>query len=210
MAGQYLKELFLRYPRHIARQSYSINRIDAHMLVHHFQRFFQQRPLLAQCTVGAALFVAGDLIAQVVIERCLDADGIDIRRPIAFGLYGFCISVPLTATWYRFLDMRLKYTTALQRTAKQVFLDQAFFAPPGIAIYFTCTNLLLGHPGMIKEKLSNEYFDALWTNYAIWPWIQMLNFYFVPLNYRTVVVNTAALGWNTYMSWLNNRRKKMD
>jgi protein Mpv17 len=185
---------------------------------------FETRPLLSQCITGATLFMAGDIIAQVAVERSdsmsIQDKGIDSKRPIAFGLYGFFISVPITASWYRFLEYRVKgkgimnalgKTISFRRTLVQVFLDQAFFAPIGLVVYFTCTNILLGNSiEDIKYKLSHEYFQALKVNYATWPWIQMLNFHFVPLQFRTVVVNTAALGWNTYMSWLNNYRSRSD
>jgi hypothetical protein len=32
--------------------------------------------------------------------------------------------------------------------------------------------------------------------------VQLVNFHFVPLAYRAAVVNTLAIGWNSYMSWL--------
>jgi hypothetical protein len=49
--------------------------------------------------------------------------------------------------------------------------------------------------------------SALLNNWKIWPFIQLLNFkvrmchsepnvQFVPLNYRLLLVNTIALGWN--------------
>lgn len=138
---------------------------------------------------------------------------INLWRPVAFGVYGFFISVPLVASWYKVLDkfVRKNNVKTFSDTLSQVALDQVLFAPLGIAVYFACTNILLGKSiEVIKDKLSDEYFSALKANYVTWPWIQLANFHFVPLVYRTVVVNTAALGWNSYMSWLNHRRHETD
>ncbi len=39
-------------------------------------------------------------------------------------------------------------------------------------------------------------YDTLIANWAIWPMVQLVNFRFVPLNYRLLFVNTLAIGWN--------------
>uniref|UniRef100_A0A8C8AW67 Mitochondrial inner membrane protein Mpv17 n=1 Tax=Otus sunia TaxID=257818 RepID=A0A8C8AW67_9STRI len=53
--------------------------------------------------------------------------------------------------------------------------------------------------------LSQDYTDALLTNYCIWPPVQIANFYFVPLQHRLAVVQCVAIVWNCYLSWKANR-----
>jgi len=43
------------------------------------------------------------------------------------------------------------------------------------------------------------------ANYKIWPAFQFINFNFVPPNYRSLGTNIVSLGWNTYLSVLNQR-----
>lgn len=45
---------------------------------------------------------------------------------------------------------------------------------------------MLNHNGLeqIKENVKNNYVDIMIANYKIWPAVQMVNFYLVPLNYR--------------------------
>ena len=50
-----------------------------------------------------------------------------------------------------------------------------------------------------------NYADILVNNYKFWPIIQLFNFYVVPLQHRLMVVNLAALCWNTYLSWRTNQ-----
>ncbi len=36
----------------------------------------------------------------------------------------------------------------------------------------------------MKDNVRNNYVDIMIANYKIWPAVQMVNFYLVPLNYR--------------------------
>ena len=54
-----------------------------------------------------------------------------------------------------------------------------------------------------KEKLQKSYISGLKANYLVWPLVQAINFKFVPLDLRVLVVNFVSLGWNCFLSYLN-------
>jgi len=56
-----------------------------------------------------------------------------------------------------------------------------------------------------KEKLKSTYTMALTKNWMVWPWVQLTNFKFTPLEHRVLVVNVVSLGWNCYLSYLNSQ-----
>lgn len=56
-----------------------------------------------------------------------------------------------------------------------------------------------------KEKLEKSYWTALTSNWMVWPFIQVVNFKFVPLHHRVLLVNVISLGWNCYLSWINSQ-----
>ena len=58
-----------------------------------------------------------------------------------------------------------------------------------------------------KEKLDSTYFEALKKNWMLWPAVQAVNFKFVPLEHRVLVVNIVSLG-KTSRCW--NRNGKAD
>ena len=56
-----------------------------------------------------------------------------------------------------------------------------------------------------KEKLNSTYFEALKKNWMVWPAVQAINFKFVPLEHRVLVVNIVSLG-ESHKSWHCNGR----
>jgi protein Mpv17 len=57
----------------------------------------------------------------------------------------------------------------------------------------------------IRERLGKTYVTGIKSNLMVWPWVQIANFSVVPLEHRVLVVNVVALGWNCYLSYLNNK-----
>lgn len=90
---------------------------------------------------------------------------------------------------------------------KKVALDQLLFAPPFMASILSLLRLLDGDkPAVIVESLKKNYFKLLTTNWQVWPFIQMANFYFVPLNYQVILVNSASVAWNTYVAYVAEQK----
>jgi hypothetical protein len=44
------------------------------------------------------------------------------------------------------------------------------------------------------EKLRKGYLTAYKANLLLWPWVQAVNFTFVPLEHRVLVVNIVSVG----------------
>ena len=56
-----------------------------------------------------------------------------------------------------------------------------------------------------RAKLKSTYVEALKKNWMVWPGVQAINFKFVPLDHRVLVVNVVSLGWNCYLSYVNSK-----
>ncbi|XP_011496434.1 PREDICTED: protein Mpv17 [Ceratosolen solmsi marchali] len=169
-----------------------------------YTKLLAKYPLGMQALQAGALLGLGDQIAQNYIEK-RSAKNLDLIRTAQFAGIGFFIAGPATRTWYGILD---KYfgSKGVIVVLKKVACDQLLFAPVFIAILLSTIALMQGHNlKSTKLKLKNEYTDILINNYKLWPIVQLLNFYFVPLHYQVLVVQAIAILWNTYISYRTNR-----
>lgn len=112
--------------------------------------------------------------------------------------------------WYGFLNNFYKTGSKTIITLKKVATDQLVFAPIFLGSLLTVIGTLQGNsPGKVVSKLQKEYPDILASNYKVWPLVQLVNFYLMPLNYQVLFVQIVAIFWNTYVSWKTNLEPKL-
>lgn len=51
-----------------------------------------------------------------------------------------------------------------------------------------------------------NYMNALIADCKVWPIAQLFNFYFVPLQYRVGFSGVVSIGWNCYLSCLQENK----
>lgn len=57
-----------------------------------------------------------------------------------------------------------------------------------------------------SEKLKKAYIPGMTNNFLLWPWVQAVNFKYVPLEHRVFVVNVVALGEFPFPARFSSRR----
>ncbi|KAI9346078.1 hypothetical protein DFJ73DRAFT_838237 [Zopfochytrium polystomum] len=168
-----------------------------------YDRLLNRFPTLTQAGTCGLLFIAGDVMAQQLVER----RGLrrhDAVRTAQLAAYGGLVAGPAIGLWYPFLQRAVTLKSPFQALLARVAADQLIFAPTFIACFFSFNALVAGEGvAGIKNRLSQGYVPALLNNWIVWPPVQLANFHLVPVLYRSLVVNTTATGWNTYLSYMN-------
>lgn len=100
---------------------------------------------------------------------------------------------PAATLWFGFLQRRVVIPKRPNlEIFSKVMLDQCVFASTNLFVFLNSMALMEGSDP--KKKLESTYFSALSRNWMLWPPVQAINFKYVPLDYRVLVVNVVALG----------------
>ncbi|EEH18599.2 hypothetical protein PABG_07659 [Paracoccidioides brasiliensis Pb03] len=173
-------------------------------MLHWYQVQLARRPLLTQSVGSAILFGAGDVLAQQLVDRA-DTEHHDYVRTARMVLYGGAIFGPGASTWYKFMDRHIILSSPKITLAARIAGDQLLFTPTHMFAFLSSMSIMEGKDP--REKLRTSYWAAYKANLMIWPWVQAVNFTFVPLQHRVLVVNLVSLGWNCILSVINSKKQ---
>lgn len=107
--------------------------------------------------------------------------------------------------WFRFLQHKVVLRNKNLEMVARVAVDQTLFAPTSLFVFLSSMSVMEG--SSLPEKLETSYTTALTRNWMVWPFVQLVNFRFVPLEHRIILVNVVLLGWNSYLSYINSIQK---
>ena len=99
---------------------------------------------------------------------------------------------PAATTWFGFLQRRINLQSQNLTILARVLTDQTVFASTNLFCFLSSMAIMEGSDP--KKKLEGTYWEALKKNWMVWPAVQAINFKFVPLEHRVMVVNVVALG----------------
>lgn len=103
---------------------------------------------------------------------------------------------PAATKWFGFLQRKIRIPSSpnLEIVAR-VAADQTVFASANLFCFLSSMALMEGTDP--QKKLESTYATALTKNWMVWPWVQLANFKFVPLEHRVLVVNVISLGMSS-------------
>lgn len=174
-----------------------------------YRRLLHERPFVTNVMTTCTFMTAGDIISQTIVQRNQD---LDLKQTARFAMAGLIFVGPVVRCCLVAIDKVFGPTSSMIVLGKKLFVDQICIAPIFLACNISVLTILKNHScDQVETELGNNYFTLLKLNYSFWPFVQVLNFYFIPLTYRVLFGSTAALMWNTLFSYrLYNKRRIMD
>ncbi|KAL8676141.1 MAG: hypothetical protein Q9186_007315, partial [Xanthomendoza sp. 1 TL-2023] len=139
------------------------------------------------------LFATGDVMAQQAVEK-VGIEKHNLARTGRMALYGGAVFGPAATTWFKFLQQRINLRTENATIAARVLTDQTVFSTTNLFCFLSSMAIMEGTSP--KDKLDSAYWTALQKNWMLWPFVQAINFKFVPLDHRVLVVNVVSLAYD--------------
>lgn len=84
------------------------------------------------------------------------------------------------------------------------------FGPMDLFLFFTYMGFTSGKSAsQVKEDLKNDFLPAVILEGAMWPFIQIANFRFVPVEYQLLYVNIFCLLDSCFLSWVEQQENAL-
>ncbi|KAL1410459.1 hypothetical protein Q8F55_004470 [Vanrija albida] len=177
----------------------------------------KSHPLRTKMATSASMFLLADSVAQFGIEGRrfgVDADAAeedadaapkwDAVRVTRLVLYGGLVFAPLSHAWLGLVD-RVRLTSKLHTLGARLALDQLIWGPFIVGVFWGSNGVLEGKsPAQVQEKVEHAFVSSYIKSLCVFGPTQVINFAFVPLHHRLAVQQTVGLGWNIWLSYINN------
>lgn len=164
-----------------------------------YRRLLHEHPFVTNVLTSCTFMTTGDLVSQGLLQ---EKDHIDLKQTARFATVGLLFVGPVVRGSLVMIDKLFGPTKTVKILAKKLMVDQLIGAPAFLAGNITVLTLLeRGSFEEVGKELEKSYFSILRLNYSFWPFVQMINFYLIPLTYRVLFGSSAALVWNTIFSY---------
>ncbi|KAF7190801.1 Protein SYM1 [Pseudocercospora fuligena] len=163
----------------------------------------QRSPLLTQWESTLIIYFLGDLSAQTVQTNVFTEGRYEPKRGLIALIIGGIVSIP-SYKWFLWLGRNFNYAQHWKSLAAKIVVSQMCFTPTFNTYFFGMQTILSG--GSFKEAKDRviRTVPVSWKNsWKLWPLVTAFTFTFIrPVN-RNVFAGFIAIGWQTYLSWLN-------
>ncbi|ETI29392.1 hypothetical protein G647_01845 [Cladophialophora carrionii CBS 160.54] len=158
----------------------------------------------------------------------------DWTRVAEFAAFGV-VSAPLASAWQRLLEdgfpsqrqhRRRSMTqesvadkdeteNSTKATARlswgniliKLLLDQTIGQFLINVTFLVCTNgARIESWSALAGEIYGRIFGIIWASWKLWPWVALVNFIWVPVQWRVLVGSLVGFGWNIFLSIWSMRR----
>ncbi|KAI1473329.1 hypothetical protein F4774DRAFT_404876 [Daldinia eschscholtzii] len=165
-----------------------------------YGRAQRKRPWATQIVSALVIYLAADISAQriggkeYVPERTA-------RNLIIGGLS----AVP-NFLWFVWLSRHFNYSSHIISLGVKIVVNQLVFTPIFNSYFFGAQALLAGDSLSETWDRIRRTVPISWVNaWKLWPAVTAFSFTFIPVEYRSVFSGVVAVGWQTYLSYLNRQ-----
>ncbi|CAK1366820.1 uncharacterized protein RHO25_011555 [Cercospora beticola] len=165
-------------------------------------------PLTVQLESSLIIYFLGDLCSQLVQTSYFTTSRYEPIRGLRAMIIGGISSIP-SYKWFMWLGRNFNYDKHWKGLVVKILVSQSIFTPVFNTYFFGMQTLLAGGGWQeVKERVVRTVPTSWLNSCKFWPMITAFTFTFIrPVN-RNVFSGFIAIGWQTYLSWLNRNAEK--
>ncbi|KAK0102058.1 hypothetical protein ONS95_001142 [Cadophora gregata] len=168
-----------------------------------YGRSQRKRPLATQFVSSLVIFSLGDISAQSI-----GGDEYDYKRTLRALVISAGSSIP-NYKWFMFLNSHFNYTSKALSLVTKVTVNQIVFAPSFNTFFFGMQSFLSGDSlPAVWERIKHTVPTSVVNSCKLWPAVTAFSFTFIDPQYRSIFAGVIAIGWQTYLSFLNRKAER--
>ncbi|KAG6003098.1 hypothetical protein E4U21_002401 [Claviceps maximensis] len=170
-----------------------------------YSRSQNKRPYTTQVLGAVVTYLCADLSAQKIGGR--EYDPVRTGRTLLIGLVA---AIP-HYHWFVFLSSHFNYASKFLSVATKVVVNQIFLAPTFNTYFFGAQALLSGESAEATVQRIRDTVPTSWLNsLKVWPATVAISMAFLPFEFRSIFSGVVAVGWQTYLSYLNRQAELLE
>ncbi|CAI6093019.1 unnamed protein product [Clonostachys chloroleuca] len=163
-----------------------------------YGRAQRRRPWVTQFFSVLVIYFISDRCAQTI-----GGDEYDPKRTLRSLIIGGGSAIP-SYLWFVWLSHSFNYSSHILSIATKIVVSQLLFTPTFNTYFFGSQAVLSGcTPSEVLERVYNTVPTSMVNSCKFWPWVTAFTFTFIPIQYRSLFSGVIAIGWQTYLAWLN-------
>ncbi|KAK8079400.1 hypothetical protein PG997_007218 [Apiospora hydei] len=166
-----------------------------------YARAQRRRPWVTQVATMLVIYLCADISAQQISGK----DEHEYARTARSLAIGGVAAIP-GHMWFVFLSQHFNYPSKVLSIAVKVAINQAVFTPVFNTYFFGSQALLSGDTlQQAWDRVRATVPVSVVNSCKIWPAVTAVSFAYLPLEYRALFAGVVAVGWQTYLSFLNRQ-----
>ncbi|GIL73673.1 hypothetical protein Vretifemale_3805, partial [Volvox reticuliferus] len=156
-----------------------------------------KRPLRTKCVTSACVAALSDVVAQLIISGSYKS----VKRTLAVACFGAIYTGPSAHYWQKFMERLFSGKKDLTTVLQKVLVDQLTYGPVCNVLFMSFATLVLeGKPfSFLLQKIAKDYPGVQLNGWRLWPLAALINYRFVPLQFRVLFINVVAFIWTTFL-----------
>jgi len=173
-----------------------------------FSNFTLKYPILRGMLSYSIIWPLSNIVQQHIQKR----EKFDFMETARFGLFGGLYVGPTVFAWVKLIGWAMPGVgKGIMHAMKKSVIEQILYSPGAICAFFVGMTLLEGKTlEDAKKEIALKFFPTYKANLCFWPFVQTLNFRFVPVRNRVSVSATASFFWAIVLSYMKQLEEKKD